>query len=226
MGNDSEPLLTGSQVVHQNDPSHSRASPLLWPNSGAHYDHRELRRPASRLSNGHWPGCGAHDAMNAITCTRCNQTKPESEFYYQKYRCAYRSQCRACVALVAKITKAKHRAEYAEANKVWRQRNRATMLKNIKAWRSKNLNRTRLVQVTNTRVRRALARGLLTKPDRCEFCGGGSTDTIEAAHEDYNKPFQIRWLCRPCHRKWDTEQPKTKLCESLISEICMRRTVS
>lgn len=39
-------------------------------------------------------------------------------------------------------------------------------------------------------------RGLL-KPQPCEKCG---TETkVEKHHDDYGKPLDVRWMCRPCH---------------------------
>lgn len=32
----------------------------------------------------------------------------------------------------------------------------------------------------------------------CEMCGAQS---VQAHHDDYVKPLEIRWLCRSCHRK-------------------------
>ena len=48
-------------------------------------------------------------------------------------------------------------------------------------------------------VRRALDRGDLQRPECCEECGGDST-RIEAHHDDYSKPLEVRWLCVYCHR--------------------------
>jgi hypothetical protein len=31
---------------------------------------------------------------------------------------------------------------------------------------------------------------------------------LEAAHHDYSRPLEVRWLCPPCHRAWDSAQPK------------------
>lgn len=52
-----------------------------------------------------------------------------------------------------------------------------------------------------------LRKGHLTRPTICESCGVES-DKIEAAHEDYSKPLEIKWLCRSCHVKLDKANPK------------------
>ncbi len=57
-------------------------------------------------------------------------------------------------------------------------------------------------------VETAMRSGALERPDRCEKCGetpplrrdGGSQ--IEAHHDDYNRPLDVRWLCKRCHHAW------------------------
>jgi hypothetical protein len=64
------------------------------------------------------------------------------------------------------------------------------------------------VRRAGSRVNYAVRKGWLVRPDTCENCDGPGP--IEAAHEDYNKPLDVRWLCRGCHRRWDAAEPKSK----------------
>ena len=49
--------------------------------------------------------------------------------------------------------------------------------------------------------------GLLQRPLACEECGA-TERKIEAAHYNYDEPLRVRWLCVPCHRRWDKNEPK------------------
>lgn len=57
-------------------------------------------------------------------------------------------------------------------------------------------------------VRNALRSGKLVRPKCCESCGGKETfnkrgySLLEAHHDDYSKPLEVRWLCKTCHRHW------------------------
>lgn len=48
------------------------------------------------------------------------------------------------------------------------------------------------------KVRDAIKSGKLIKKS-CEVCGN---EKVQAHHDDYNKPLEIRWLCRRCHSEW------------------------
>lgn len=48
------------------------------------------------------------------------------------------------------------------------------------------------------KVKRALEKGLLVRPDSCSRCG--VVCKVIAHHADYFKPLEVEWICRRCHR--------------------------
>lgn len=46
-------------------------------------------------------------------------------------------------------------------------------------------------------VKRAVDKGTLVKPTRCESCG--AKRELHGHHDDYNKPLDVQWLCVSCH---------------------------
>jgi hypothetical protein len=77
-----------------------------------------------------------------------------------------------------------------------------------KRWNASHPERANQSAQASRIVQVAIRDGVLTRPDTCESCGvsGGK---IEAAHSDYSRPLDVRWLCRSCHRRWDHAEPKT-----------------
>jgi hypothetical protein len=47
---------------------------------------------------------------------------------------------------------------------------------------------------------RAIRHGKLINPKICSVCN--STNLIQAHHDDYTKPIDVRWLCLSCHFEW------------------------
>lgn len=74
-------------------------------------------------------------------------------------------------------------------------------------------------------VMNALKDGTLIEPQHCEDCGrkcrrrlhpedGGYP--LHAHHEDYDKPLEVNWVCRPCHTRRHTvgahsERPEVQI---------------
>lgn len=46
-------------------------------------------------------------------------------------------------------------------------------------------------------VQYAVKVGKIERPDRCEDCGRDRP--LQGHHEDYDRPLDVVWLCRPCH---------------------------
>lgn len=149
-------------------------------------------------------------------CSKCGQTKPRTEFSPHKLaKDGLNSRCRAC-------RKEDLRERY--------RRNPDQARLRVREYRSQNLERnresnragyhgcialSRLKVRAYAAVRRALARGDLVKPHRCEACGKLEFEVVggfEAHHYLGYAPehhLDIQWLCVPCHRE----------VESLLREV-------
>lgn len=71
--------------------------------------------------------------------------------------------------------------------------------KYYKEWYKKNgRNRNKKAQKAEWEVNKAKKNGTLIVPEKCELCG--KSGDIRAHHPNYNKPLEIIWVCRSCHR--------------------------
>lgn len=128
----------------------------------------------------------------------CRYCGVGTEFYPYRPR-----KCKECV----KADVHAHRAANIEAARA-RDRVRARRPEAIAAvtdvvrrWRALHPGRA----AAHCAVHRAIARGTLVRPETCqtEGCGRGRP---EAHHDDYSKPLEVRWLCKPCHVRADAER--------------------
>jgi transposase-like protein len=79
-------------------------------------------------------------------------------------------------------------------------------------------------------VEKAVLRGAVIRPSSCETCGVADykfkdgSSAIQAHHDDYNKPLDVRWLCQKCHHAWhkaNTAIKKEVLVEApAVDVIC------
>lgn len=56
--------------------------------------------------------------------------------------------------------------------------------------------------LAHTLVAKAIKLGELVRPETCENCGLPQYGApINGHHDDYSKPFEVRWLCVSCHQQ-------------------------
>lgn len=146
-------------------------------------------------------------------CNKCDQLKDESEYY------AKHSTCKECVKERVRANRAAKLEYYRErdrlrANKPKRVAARAAYVKTANgraksdaakaAWASRNKHKRKAHHATNNAIRD----GKLSRQP-CEVCG--ATENIEAHHDDYGKPLDVRWLCtkhHAQHHKHEREQQR------------------
>ena len=65
--------------------------------------------------------------------------------------------------------------------------------------------------VAHNLVETAVSRGELV-PQPCEVCGTNhrfkdGRRAVQAHHDDYSKPLEVRWLCQKHHHEWHRNNP-------------------
>jgi len=120
-------------------------------------------------------------------CSRCGETMIVTERMckYGNYTC---SSCRS-----------KSAAEYSKAHREWKRQANSRYLKSHPdgvARRSKKYRQANPEKYkAHTAVHSALRNGTLVR-GVCEVCG---ETVVEAHHDDYSKPLDVRWLCHKHH---------------------------
>jgi len=115
--------------------------------------------------------------MELYRCYLCGKRKPPTEFFKDKTRTGgVGSRCKDC-ARAYERTRHRDRKEY------YREYERKT-------------ERDKLAHNAKSKVWYAIETGKLERLV-CQECG---KDLGEAHHEDYNKPLEVVFLCRSCHK--------------------------
>ncbi len=150
--------------------------------------------------------------MTEKRCSRCGQIKSLEEFSRNRNLPLGRnSWCRKCFAAHSRspkgrISQARRSRKYQRSEK-----GRVSGRRSDRKYRQQAEHREKRAQIftkynashvkenrAKGKVRYAIAKGLLIRPNVCSNCG--RKGRINAHHEDYDKPLQVDWLCETCHR--------------------------
>ena len=128
------------------------------------------------------------------TCFKCGRALPLGEFYRHPMMAdGHLGKCKECAKRDVTTNRLRRLAEIREYD---RERNklpkrRADRYRRAKVYFEKHPERRRAIVRANNAVRD----GRLIR-QVCEVCG---SERSEKHHDDYSKPLEVRWLCKPHH---------------------------
>lgn len=145
-------------------------------------------------------------------CSKCREVKAIEDFHRNRSAVdGLHPQCKAChLAGIAARRKPENQRKYDAA---YRERNREKDRERKRDYMRRESERLAAYREqykaehpervkAGEKLRRRLRHGLIVKPGACEECG--RTDlAIHGHHDDYSKPYEVRWLCASCHRTAD-----------------------
>jgi hypothetical protein len=138
-------------------------------------------------------------------CFKCGVVKPLDDFYRHPAMADGRlGKCKECTKADVRAARAA-RLEYYRAydrERASLPKRRANVARVVKSWTQRHPRRAQ----AHSLVHRAIERGEISKPEKCEWCGGEGR--IEGHHHDYTEPLAVTWLCKPCHCKADAMRRK------------------
>jgi ribosomal protein S27AE len=127
-------------------------------------------------------------------CFKCGDEKPLTEFYrHPKMADGYLGKCKSCTRIdVAQNYRARidHYVEY-ERNRAQNPQRKEMALEYQRRRRRRDPIKAAAHIATSNAIRDGR---LIRKP--CESCGDANVD---AHHDDYTRPLDVRWLCRRHH---------------------------
>lgn len=121
-------------------------------------------------------------------CFKCGEEKPLAEYYrHPKTADGHLNKCKTC----AKADASRYRAENIESVRAYdRARGNRQSPEYLREYRRKNPEKYKAHQAVAYRLK---------NPGVCSKCD--STSHVEAHHDDYTKPLDVRWLCAACHKQ-------------------------
>jgi ribosomal protein S27AE len=130
-------------------------------------------------------------AIDAQRCSTCLVEKPLDQFHRNAARRLGReTRCKLCACRRVREHRAAHVEEYRERGRL------ADKTPKRRAyWKERLARRDPRLARAREAVKYALRIGRLERSP-CEACGASEVD---AHHDDYSKPLDVRWLCRLCH---------------------------
>ncbi len=128
-----------------------------------------------------------------IRCPKCKETKPPVAFSEHTKRAngkqVYCKECR-------RKWRVANRGELLRRNRDYNQKHREQQIEAERARHKKNPKQRKCRHA----VRYAIQTGAIVQGP-CEFSDSSCCGAVHAHHDDYDKPLDVRWMCRSHHKR-------------------------
>ena len=153
--------------------------------------------------------------MENKRCYKCASIKPIGDFYRNANKVdGYATECKECAKAYFKIYRDEHLEHLREYNRERFQNNMEYREKTLQQSRERLKNNPESVALANKKwlernpektkchnlLNKAIKQGKVIRATSCQSCGASDV-RIHGHHHDYTKPFDVAWLCQPCHLK-------------------------
>jgi len=135
--------------------------------------------------------------MKSKVCFKCKQEKPLSGFYkHPEMGDGHLNKCKECTK---KDVSKNYYSNIEYYKKYEKERfNRPSRKKQQRKYQQERRKKHPKKYKAHYLTSNAIRDGRLI-PQPCEVCG--TTNNVQAHHDDYNKPLNVRWLCFSHHRQ-------------------------
>lgn len=153
------------------------------------------------------------DVVVTKRCSDCREHQPLSDFGKNRTRSdGYNNLCKECTSVRGKAHREKNLEKEKQRTKLWAKENPDRVALRQKRYRDNHpekrglrskQDREKYPERTKARkkVAYALKTGRAKRPSKCSNCA--KTKNIQAHHDDYSRPLEVRWLCPGCHKLAD-----------------------
>lgn len=163
------------------------------------------------------------DAMKA--CKKCSVVKPMEEFYRHNLKsdgrmgtCKDYHRAAVRVLYIEKMKDpewrerelGRHREKSARARRAGPSSTTEIVRRSKWAWAERNIEKRKAHAMAGNAIRDGR---LIRQP--CEVCG---KTKVDAHHDDYSKPLEVRWLCRRHHADVHLEINRRKRAEKYANQ--------
>ena len=139
------------------------------------------------------------------TCISCKKEKPLIYFPTRKSMLdGRRNTCRDCANKNKRDSREKNPVPYRESERLYRKTDSAkkSVIRATKRWKENHPEQYEAYKKLSVATRNG---SLVRMP--CEVC---SEKKSEAHHDDYEKPLEVRWLCKKHHAEHHKQERESK----------------